>query len=627
MCGITGFVAYKNRNDEGLNAVINTMTDVLEHRGPDGRGTWIDVENGVYLGHRRLSILDLSPSGSQPMISATGRYVITFNGEIYNFNELRGLLPATQWRGHSDTEVVLQLLEKFSIREVAEKLTGMFAMAIWDRQKRKISLVRDRMGEKPLYYGWQNGCFMFSSELKSICKHPLFANEIEEMAVLKYLQYGYIPAPYSIYKGIYKLSPGAIIDLDILSDNPQEVKPYQYWSVNMAIANQAPRKWTNENEMLDELHQYITDAVKKQSYADVEVGAFLSGGIDSSLVTSVLQANVSSQVHTFTLGFGEGTHNEAEFAKAVASHLGTKHTELYVSSNDILEYIPKLTSIFDEPFGDSSALPTLMVSQLASKHVKVVLSGDAGDELFAGYTRYANAINKWKILKRIAMPVKAFSLHKTRLLNQFYKKYPTLKSALQVNYFDEFYDVSISQWQRSFFSGQQKYTSQSAQKKIHITAQYEHMMQYDMGAYLPDDILVKVDRTSMFVSLETRVPFLDYRLVEFALSVPVVYKIKNGDAKWPLKQLLKRYVPTGLVDRPKMGFALPLGVWLRGPLKEWALDTLNSSFITGNDMFDGNAMKGIVEDFFSHRSHLTDSVWVLLMLSAWKQDKFNKSSY
>ena len=576
------------------------MADQLIHRGPDDSGVWVDAEAGIALGFRRLAIVDLSPTGHQPMTSANGRYVMVFNGEVYNFGELRNDLESRghSFRGHSDTEVMLEAVSEWGLEAAVKKFVGMFAFALWDRRERLLHLVRDRLGIKPLYWGWQGKTFLFGSELKALRVHPGFDPEINRSALALYLRYGYIPQPYSIYQGIGKLPPGHILSLRAGAPTSLELSGTAlYWSAKEVYENGAANPFRgSEGEAVEELDRLLRESVRLRMIADVPLGAFLSGGIDSSTVVALMQAQSNRPVKTFTIGFHEQEFNEAAHAKTVAAHLGTEHTELYVTPKEAMDVIPKLPTLYDEPFADSSQIPTYLVSALTRRHVTVSLSGDGGDELFGGYTRYGHARKFWGIVRwfpytsrnafarliRVCKPATY-----DRLMGGFGPLLPRLArpstvgermyrlaEIMAVRNPEELYRNLVSYWRHPAEVVLEAKESPTILTQSSDWARLadisQRMMFLDLATYLPDDILAKVDRASMGVSLEARVPILDHRVVEFAARIPISMKIRSGQAKWLLRKVLYRYVPRELVERPKMGFGVPIEDWLRGPLRDWA---------------------------------------------------------
>lgn len=650
MCGIVGFW----QSGAILNgAVLAVMTEAIRHRGPDADGHWFDANSGVALGHRRLAILDLTPTGAQPMLSHCGRYVIVFNGEVYNFAALRGELEeagvAPAWRGHSDTEVMLTAIAAWGLEVALKKFVGMFAFALWDRETRTLSLARDRLGEKPLYYGWQDGIFLFGSELKALKAHPAFRAEIDRDALTLFLRHNAIPAPYSIYQNIHKLPPGTFLQLHI---GQKDVRPVAYWSArSMAEAGQRNLFRGSDAEAVAELERLLGQAVGGQMVADVPLGAFLSGGIDSTTVVALMQAQSSSPVKTFTIGFNEVGYNEAEHAHAVARHLGTEHTKLYVTPQDAMDVIPGLSTIYDEPFADSSQIPTFLVSRLARSHVKVSLSGDGGDELFGGYNRYFWARNIWRKLGWMPRPLRmalagvltslppaawntAFQQleqwlpAKLRYANPGDKLHK-MAEILAVRSSEEIYLRLVSHWKNPTQLVLGSHEPSTLLTDVACQADlpdFEHRMMYlDTVTYLPDDILTKVDRAAMSVNLETRVPLLDHRLVEFVWSLPLNMKIRHGQGKWLLRQVLYRHVPQALMDRPKMGFGVPIDHWLRGSLKDWAAALIEPGRLTSEGFFDPAPIQRKWTEHQSGSRNWSYYLWDVLMYQAWLEGTVNSA--
>lgn len=645
MCGVTGFLQPSGPSAEKITAITDAMARRIEHRGPDDSGIWVDPALGVALGHRRLAILDLSQEGHQPMRSADGCRVLVFNGEIYNHRGIRdeidraGAAPA--WRGHSDTEVMLAAVGAWGLDAALRKFVGMFAFALWDREARTLFLARDRLGEKPLYYGWQGDAFLFGSELKALKAHPAFRGEVDRDAMALMLRHGYIPAPYSIYKGIYKLPPGTYLKISIAE---KEGEPIPYWSLReVAEHGQVEPFAGSETQAVATLESKLTEAVGLQMVSDVPLGAFLSGGIDSSTIVALMQAQSSRPVKTFTIGFNEEGYNEAEHAKRVARHLGTDHTELYVTSEQAQSVIPRLPALYDEPFADPSQIPTFLVSQLARRHVTVSLSGDAGDELFGGYTRYFWASSIWRILGRMPTPLRkgaalglgAFS---PRALNGVYgqlsrflprrfgmarpgDKVSRLADMLGAASPEDIYRGLVSHCQdpaQVVIGSSDPPTVLTHRSAWAATAHFEERMMYlDAMSYLPDDILVKVDRAAMGVSLETRVPFLDHRVVEFAWQLALSMKMRQGQGKWILRQVLYKYVPKELIERPKMGFGVPIDSWLRGPLREWSEALLDESRLQREGFFDPAPIRERWREHLCGERNWQYFLWNVLMFQAW----------
>jgi asparagine synthase (glutamine-hydrolysing) len=626
------------------------MGDTIAHRGPDDSGVWCDNEAGIGLAHRRLSIVDLSPAGHQPMLSGSGRYVIAFNGEIYNHLMLRAELEtrghAHNWRGHSDTETLLASFDAWGIETTVKKSIGMFTFAVWDKQTRQLTLGRDRLGEKPLYYGWQGqgeqAVFLFGSELKALRVHPAFENNINRGALSLQLRHNYIPAPYSIYNGIAKLRQGCLLTVSLQQREAQESA---YWSALQVAESGVAQPFTGSAEQaVDKLESLLKDAIQQQMMADVPLGAFLSGGVDSSTVVALMQAQSSRPVKTFTIGFHENGYNEAVHAKAVAQHLGTDHTELYVTAKQAMAVIPLLPSLYDEPFSDSSQIPTFLVSQLAKQYVTVSLSGDAGDELFCGYNRYVMTANLWHKITLLPMPLrrllaKGITSVSPAYWNGLTHLLPLSNSKRSVNIGDklhkgagvltsnnvnELYAHFITHWFNSasvVIGGLFLPTLVSESSNLTGLHDIERMMALDMLTYLPDDILVKVDRAAMGVSLETRVPFLDHRVVEFAWRLPQSMKLRDGQSKWVLRQVLYRHVPKELIERPKMGFGVPIGDWLRHDLRDWAETLLNETRLRNEGFFHPEPIRQKWQEHLSGQRNWQYHLWDVLMFQAWLEEQ------
>ncbi len=639
MCGIAGFWTPGGVNGEAASALGLAMAARIAHRGPDDHGVWCDGAAGIVLAHRRLSILDLSPAGHQPMASASGRFEMVFNGEIYNFPELRALVEGASssppaWRGHSDTEILLEGFELWGVEATIARAVGMFAIAAWDRSERVLYLARDRMGEKPLYYGWQGDTFMFASELKALTAHPAFTREVDRDALALLLGHNYIPAPYSIWSGIAKLPPAHVLRL---GEGVRDPVSRPYWSLaEVATAGQAAPYAGSDGEAVAELERLLGEAVGMQMVADVPLGAFLSGGVDSSTIVALMQARSTRPVRTFTIGFDDPAWNEADQAKAVAAHLGTDHTELYVSRADVLGVVPGLPRHYDEPFADASQIPTLLVAGLARRHVTVSLSGDAGDELFGGYERYFMARGLWDRLSRVPAPARrvlAGALGATagwsppgswrgRPLAVRFRQAAEL---LQCGSGDDVFRGIVSHWRapESLVNGAvRRPTVLSPDAAMPVVGAFEHRMMYlDAVSYLCDDVLCKVDRAAMTVSLETRVPLLDHRVVEFAWRLPLSMKVRDGRGKWILRQVLDRHVPRSLIDRPKVGFGVPLAAWLRGDLHDWAADLLEPGRLAQEGYLRPDP---IMRRWREHQAQVQNwhySLWGVLMFQAWLEEQ------
>jgi asparagine synthase (glutamine-hydrolysing) len=654
MCGLTGFWKWRGASREALRHQAEGMSRQLMHRGPDDSGLWCDETMGIVLAQRRLSILDLSDAGHQPMHSACGRYVIAFNGEIYNHLELRERLAAEgaapAWRGHSDTETLVACFNAWGIERALQSSVGMFAFAAWDRQQRTLTLARDRMGEKPLYYGWCGDTLLFGSELKALKAHPAFDVGINRDALTLLLRHDCIPAPYTIYQGVFKLRPGHL--LCVPGHASREAEPVAYWRYNDAVIKGLSDPLVcSDDEAADALEAQLKTSIGAQMLSDVPLGAFLSGGIDSSTIVALMQASSHRPIKTFTIGFEENGYDEAVHAEAVAGHLGTEHTELYVSPADALAIIPRLPSIFCEPFGDSSQIPTFLVSQLTRREVIVALSGDGGDELFGGYNRYLTARTTWRRMlhmPRFARHAVAGTLRtisptawdrlveragpllpkKWRLSAAGDKAHKLAEVLLQPNGQAFFLNVA-SQWKdpASMVIGAQEPSTllTDADAWPHTGNLAHWMMAMDAQSYLPDDILVKVDRAAMANSLETRVPMLDHRVVELAWRLPLHQKIRNGEGKWLVRQVLYRHVPKALVERPKMGFAVPLDSWLRGPLRDWAESLLGENRLRQEGYFDPVLIRQKWQEHLSGRRNWQYALWTVLMFQAWLEAGRNAS--
>jgi asparagine synthase (glutamine-hydrolysing) len=634
VCGICGFANSEAAlsGPQLLNFAAH-MSAPMRLRGPDSSGEWADQAAGIALGHRRLAILDLSPTGHQPMPSADGRFVIVFNGEIYNFQELRKELEAVghSFKGHSDTEVLLACFMQWGLQESLPRLAGMFAFAVWDRQERRLHLCRDRFGEKPLYYGWMGRTFLFGSELKALRAHPAWQGEVNRDVLPLYMRHGYIPAPYTIYRDVHKLLPGHLLTLSEADLHSQRLaEPQAYWSLREVVAaGQATPFKGNFSEAVSQLDTLLRRSVAGQMIADVPLGAFLSGGIDSSCVAAMMQAQSTQRVKTYTIGFREKEYNEAEQAKAVAAHLGTEHTELYVSAGDALKLVPRLPQIYDEPFADSSQLPTSLLAELTRRHVTVALSGDAGDEVFWGYDRYKLAERYWR---RLACLPKFFRKSAARALalsspllkhlpssprgRKIIERLPQLPEAAADR--ETFYRFGISCWRDEGQGVVGASTLPHPFKAASPQMPYVSWMAYiDTLTYLPDDILVKVDRATMDVSLESRAPYLDHRVVEFAWSLPQSFKFDGRVQKKILRQVLDRYVPRRLVERPKKGFGVPIDYWLRNELREWAEALLEPTRLKNEGYFDVPLIQRRWREHIDGAWSWHNDLWNVLQFQAW----------
>lgn len=653
MCGFAGFLEARARNDRAeASELLRRMAETLVARGPDDSGSWYESEAGIGLAHRRLSVVDLSSEGRQPMASACGRYVIAFNGEIYNHLELRRVLKGTDrasaWRGRSDTETLLAGFSAWGIRPTLQRCIGMFAFAIWDKAERVLTLGRDRLGEKPLYYGWQGqgdgACFLFGSEVKALRAHPAFSADVDRGALCLLMRHNCIAAPHSIYQGIRKLAPGHLLTVSLARREPMLES---YWSLSAAAEAGAASPFIGtDDQVVDELEALLKSAVGSQMIADVPLGAFLSGGVDSSAVVAMMQAQSSRPVKTFTIGFSEEGYNEAMHAKAVARHLGTDHTELYVTPQQAMDVIPRLPSLYSEPFADSSQIPTFLVSQLARNQVTVSLSGDAGDELFAGYNRYIQGHNAWSKVVRLPRGVRKIfassltaaspqrwnallgpiqpALPKQFRMTSVGEKLHKLAGVLTARSVDDLHLGLTTHWEPDdlVIGGAEPLTHLRGDPLplVGLDA-VQRMMALDTITYLPDDILVKVDRAAMGVSLETRVPFLDHRVVEFAWRLPQHLKLRGGVGKWALRQVLYRHVPKDLVERPKMGFGVPIDTWLRGPLRDWAETLLDESRLRREGFFNPKPIQQKWSEHLSGRRNWQHHLWDVLMFQAWLEEQ------
>jgi asparagine synthase (glutamine-hydrolysing) len=638
------------------------MTQSIEHRGPDDGGSWLDPVAGIALGHRRLAIVDTSLAGHQPMMSENGRFILVFNGEIYNHPDLREELAsagaAPRWRGHSDTETLLAGLSRWGLKDTLRRAAGMFALAVWDRQSGELMLARDRFGEKPLYYGWAGGTLIFGSELKSLRAHPRFESRLCFEALEQYLRFGYVPSPRSIWQHVYKLEPGCILTIagspaclpraplrPGLSGEGFNVE--RYWSFSDVTEAGHQDLIRDDAEAVEQLDALLDRAVRRQLLSDVPLGAFLSGGIDSSLIVALMQKNSVAPVRTFSVGFEEKEFDESPHAAAVARHIGTQHTEIRVTAGEARAVIPRLAGIFDEPFADASQIPTLLICQAARPHVSVALTGDAGDELFGGYARYQRVPALWNSFSAIPFAVRrslgaaiatvpASWWGGLTQLQAARRKAPPIADRLQrlgtrfsnVRSLDDLYLNFVASWPEpglvaAFMNGARTGVSPLLDDPLPRTGLEDpaaRMMYFDALTYLPDDILCKVDRTAMSVSLETRAPLLDPDVVALAARLPASMKIRGGQGKWALRQVLYRYVPQAIIDRPKLGFFLPIGQWLRGPLRDWAEALLDPARLAEQGVFAPEVIARIWAEHVSGRRDWTLQMWTVLMFEAWADE-------
>lgn len=662
MCGLVGLYTHHLNGLDALADSARAMSDRIVHRGPDDVGVWCDQEVGIALAHRRLSILDLSPAGHQPMLSASGRYVLAYNGEIYNHLEIRERLTvenrAPAWRGHSDTETLLAAIEAWGLDAALLASAGMFAIALWDNQEKNLQLARDRFGEKPLYYGWIGKAFAFASELKALHAVTGYALRINREALALYMRFCYVPAPRSIHQDIYKLEPGCVLQINgaVPAAPPGPILPGErhagvsirrWWSFRYTAAAALDNPIHDEAEALDELEQALSNAVKQQSLADVPLGAFLSGGVDSSLIVALMQKQSMQPVKSFTIGFDDPAFDESGHAKAVAQHLGTEHQTLMATSADAQAVIPDLGRIYDEPFADSSQIPTYLVCKAARRHVTVALSGDAGDELFGGYNRYFWGPKIWDKISWLPYPARraAGALIQTipaDLWDGLSRVMPDRLSAARMGYkvhrlgarlgniqgADSLYESLVTEWRdtdavvRDVPENPFNVIARiRAEMPAALTDSRLRMMFKDTLSYLPDDILCKVDRAAMAASLETRVPYLDHAVAELAWRLPMDMKIRGHQGKWALRQVLYKYVPRGLIERPKAGFSIPVGGWLRGPLRDWAEALLDERRLIAEGYFNPEPIRRKWREHLTGRFDHTASLWCVLMFQDWLQEQ------
>lgn len=639
MCGIAGFFSPRSGLAAAeLSARAQAMGDAIAHRGPDDHGIWTSESVSLALAHRRLAIIDLSPLGHQPMVSHSGRYVAVYNGEIYNYPELRQALEADGvggWRGHSDTEVMLAAFENWGVERTLRTLNGMFALALVDQERRVLILARDRAGEKPLYYGWQGDTFLFGSELKALLAHPAAERVLDESAVAQFLRFAYVPAPRSIWRGISKLPAGSYVEVQLHEGARRDCRPVEYWSWPYPGVDVRP---VSVVEAAAELEDILKTAVGIRMRSDVPFGAFLSGGIDSSTIVALMQAQSSHRIRTFSIGFAESAHDETAFGRAVADRLGTDHSELRVSAADALAVVPQLPDHWDEPFADSSQIPTYLLARLTREHVTVSLSGDAGDELFGGYVRHIEAKRLLRLHAHIPAGLRRLTANALnglagprldRMLSALSPRLAVLfgghrlhklAGVLAVNGPADLYRHLVSQWQRPtelYALASEPPSLLDVIKPDPRASVVDWMMLLDQRTYLPDDILVKVDRATMAVALESRVPFLDPSVIAFAARLPLEARVANGTGKLVLRELLAKFLPRDWFDRPKQGFAIPLAEWLRGPLRDWAESLLSREAIAQGDLLNAQSVSHHWDAHRRGERNLHYPLWTLLMLQAW----------
>lgn len=628
MCGIVGiWGSLQNKRD-----LIASSCSRIRHRGPDSEGIWEDAQAGLVLGHVRLAIIDTSPAGSQPMVSACGRYVLVLNGEIYNHLGLRETLSqegrAPDWRGHSDTETLLACFAAWGIERSLQAAIGMFAMALWDRNDGTLTLMRDRMGEKPLYAGFIGGSFVFASELKALADLPGLDTTPDPRALSLLLRHNYIPAPFSIYRQISKVSPGCWLQLGAAQRHIGEMPAQRsYWSAAL-VAREAldhPLSFDDDTQATDALEQVLGAAVRRQMVADVPLGAFLSGGVDSSVVVALMQRESSRPVRSFSIGFDDTRYNEAQYAAAVAAHLGTDHAEHYVSDRDALDLVPGLSRVYDEPFADSSQIPTMLVTRMARQHVTVALSGDGGDELFCGYGRYFRAAAWWHRRERVPTALRgpmSAAFQRLAAMVPAGKRRDSVEKLAQVwgaEHAGSFYREFVSYWKNPAEALIAADVPTTIFDESPAGGIFPSMTLLDVQTYLPDDILVKVDRAAMAASLETRVPMLDHHVYAFARELPMHYHVRGGQGKWLLRQVLYRHVPRELIERPKKGFSVPLAQWLRGPLRDWAEALLDPARLRQEGVFRESAVQLKWREHLSGRRDWSKHLWSILMMQAWME--------
>jgi asparagine synthase (glutamine-hydrolysing) len=644
MCGFVGYITTEPFSTHASQEVLSRMLDQIVQRGPDDQGIWIDENEGVALGHRRLAIIDLSPQGHQPMHSFCSRYVIAFNGEIYNFQDIRQTIDqqygSQNWKGHSDTEVMLSAISFMGLEKALASFNGMFAFALWDRIEKTLTLARDRLGEKPLYYGWSGNTFLFGSSLHALRQHPQWQGEIHKDAFALYIQHGYVPAPHSIFENIYKLMPGAVAVVSL--QQSKSIQTEYFWDPRERVSQARQNQFAGSPEAIfDDFESRLTEAVRMRMISDVPLGAFLSGGVDSSTIVSIMQTISSQPVKTFSIGFEEKSFDEAVYAKEVAKHLATDHTEFYVTSEDAKAVIPSLPRIYDEPFSDISQIPTLLVSKMAREHVTVCLSGDGGDEMFGGYERYNRAISAWGAMRDIplsirkalgglsqAVPVWAWDtllfMNRSkdphdRLTGDRIHKLAELFCSSDMK---DVYNALVSN-----FRGQCIARLGDRNDLPYYDRQWDiglegtsRMMFLDMVHYLPGDILTKVDRASMANSLEARVPLLDHNLVEWAWQLPVQFRRQYGKNKWPLRHVLYKHVPSELIERPKRGFSVPIASWLRNDLRHWAENLLQKDRLEQHGYMNTEEVHKLWQEHLSEKRNWAPTLWSVLIFQAWLEE-------
>jgi asparagine synthase (glutamine-hydrolysing) len=651
MCGIAGLFRPGGGDESRLSAVARDMTEALAHRGPDAAGFWTNGSGGVAFGHRRLAVIELSEAGAQPMRSDCGLLTVTFNGEIYNHLDMRAELEAVgaapNWRGHSDTETLLYAIRHWGLEAALRRSSGMFALALWDERERTLTLARDRFGEKPLFYGWSGKDLLFASELKALAKHPAWSPSLDRAAMTAFMRYAYVPAPSTIWTGIQKLPSASFVTF--FGDASPGAMPASrpYWSLRDTVVAAQAKRITDERDAVTELQRLLSIAIKRQCLSDVPLGAFLSGGIDSSTIVALMQAQASQPVRTFTIGFREDAFDEAAEARKVAAHLGTSHTELYVDPKTAMDVIPKLPTMYDEPFGDSSQIPTHLVSALARQHVTVALSGDAGDEMFGGYNRHvwgdslntrfgampaalrqmlgallrAASPEPAGTIARIASPLLPARFNVRRAGDQLAKLARIVGSPSLDHMYRELCSIDNDPAQTIVDGEEAGSWPAGEMEKVKVALDpLDRMTLADSLSYLTDDILQKVDRAAMAVALETRVPFLDRDVVEFAARIPPGMKVRDGRGKWLVRQVLYQHVPQNLVDRPKTGFGIPIDDWLRGPLKSWASDLLSPERLQGQNLFNVGRVTARMAEHMSGRRNHGYWLWNVLMAQAWHDE-------